>query len=472
MLELHTVSVTGAVHRDRRRRGGALPDRLEGGLHNAATASSSTRTSTIRGRRRVIGRRDPAERRHAGRPHGARRPRRTLEHRELHQPKLDHPLRLRDAAAAPRSTRRPASSSAPAATSARSLETILLSPEFLHVAAVPAREGEASAPTSSRASRARSGADPTAINTNTLRNRIADMGEDLYDAGPATGYPDVSTFWICPGTAVQRVQRRRGDEPRPRTASTSPIRSRAAPRPRSSTRSPACCSSEPISSDTRGAAIGFLDVLPEPDRDQPDPAGGGGAAVEPRVPDPLSERTMAMTLTRRQFLQSAAVGMTAFLLPRWLRPARAAGTDPVLVVDLPARRRRRAEHRRADRRPVLLLEPADDPDRAGHRAAARRLLRPEPGVRRSPDALPGRRPRLPPRRRQPGSVALALRRAGLHGPRRAGQQVDRRRLAEPLPRESPAAGSRSRASACRTRRRSRWPVPPRRSPSSRSPASR
>lgn len=38
-----------------------------------------------------------------------------------------------------------------------------------------------------------------------------------------------------------------------------------------------------------------------------------------------------MTLTRRQLLHSTAVGMTAFLLPRWLRPANAAGTDPVLV---------------------------------------------------------------------------------------------------------------------------------------------
>jgi uncharacterized protein (DUF1501 family) len=40
---------------------------------------------------------------------------------------------------------------------------------------------------------------------------------------------------------------------------------------------------------------------------------------------------MAMTLTRRELLRSTAVGMTAFLLPRWLRPAHAAGTDPVLV---------------------------------------------------------------------------------------------------------------------------------------------
>jgi uncharacterized protein (DUF1501 family) len=38
-----------------------------------------------------------------------------------------------------------------------------------------------------------------------------------------------------------------------------------------------------------------------------------------------------MTLNRRQFLRSTAIGMTAFLVPRWTRTARAAGTDPVLV---------------------------------------------------------------------------------------------------------------------------------------------
>jgi uncharacterized protein (DUF1501 family) len=38
-----------------------------------------------------------------------------------------------------------------------------------------------------------------------------------------------------------------------------------------------------------------------------------------------------MTFTRRQLLQSTVVGMTAFMMPSWLRSARAAGTDPVLV---------------------------------------------------------------------------------------------------------------------------------------------
>ncbi len=40
---------------------------------------------------------------------------------------------------------------------------------------------------------------------------------------------------------------------------------------------------------------------------------------------------MAMTFTRRRFLQSTAVGMTALIMPPWARRARAAGTDKVLV---------------------------------------------------------------------------------------------------------------------------------------------
>src|SRR4029077_14762671 len=48
------------------------------------------------------------------------------------------------------------------------------------------------------------GADPAQLLSNNLRNRVADMGEDLYNAGPPTGYPDVSGFWLSPGTAVKR----------------------------------------------------------------------------------------------------------------------------------------------------------------------------------------------------------------------------------------------------------------------------
>ena len=38
-----------------------------------------------------------------------------------------------------------------------------------------------------------------------------------------------------------------------------------------------------------------------------------------------------MMITRRHFLHSTAIGMTAFMLPRWTRSAHAAGTDKVLV---------------------------------------------------------------------------------------------------------------------------------------------
>src|SRR5262249_38861307 len=79
--------------------------------------------------------------------------------------------------------------------------------------------------------------------------------------------------------------------------------------------------------------------LPRPaagaQRDQARPAGGRGAPLASRVPDPVTAEAKgedrAMMLTRRRLLDSTAVGMTAFLLPPWLRSARAAGTDPILV---------------------------------------------------------------------------------------------------------------------------------------------
>src|SRR5262249_24315472 len=84
------------------------------------------------------------------------------------------------------------------------LEAILLSPEFL--SSPQYRRAKAKRPLVFYASLARArGADPMQSNTNTPRNRVADMGEDLYDAGPPTGYPDVSTFWFSPGTAVKRI---------------------------------------------------------------------------------------------------------------------------------------------------------------------------------------------------------------------------------------------------------------------------
>jgi uncharacterized protein (DUF1800 family) len=83
------------------------------------------------------------------------------------------------------------------------LEDILLSPEFMQ--SPQYRHAKAKRPLVFYASLARAlGVNPAQLNTNTVRNRIADMGEDLYNAGPPTGYPDASAFWFSPGTAVKR----------------------------------------------------------------------------------------------------------------------------------------------------------------------------------------------------------------------------------------------------------------------------
>src|SRR6185369_11757646 len=71
--------------------------------------------------------------------------------------------------------------------------------------------------------------------------------------------------------------------------------------------------------------------LPRRRRRATGPTGVGISVVEPRVPAPLSERH-AMTLTRRDFIKSAAAGMSVFFLPRGTtRIASASLTDPVLV---------------------------------------------------------------------------------------------------------------------------------------------
>ncbi len=143
------------------------------------------------------------------------------------------------------------------------VESILLSPEFLTYPQY--RKAKVKRPLVFMASLIRAlGADPTTFNSNTLRNRIADLGEDLYDAGPPTGYADVSAFWLSPGTALKRFNEAeaasRGayglDFTYPPVGGTSAqvIDGLAGG-----------LFLAPLSSDTRGAAIGFLDVLPEPD---------------------------------------------------------------------------------------------------------------------------------------------------------------------------------------------------------------
>ena len=95
----------------------------------------------------------------------------------------------------------------------------------------------------------------------------AQLGEDLYDWGAPTGFPDVSPFWISPGTAVRRFNEgeamSRGsyglDFTYPVAGGTSAQIVDALT---------AALFLAPPSNETRGAAIGFLDVLPEPDQGQ------------------------------------------------------------------------------------------------------------------------------------------------------------------------------------------------------------
>ena len=142
------------------------------------------------------------------------------------------------------------------------LETILLSPEFL--SSPQYRHAKVRRPLVFYAGLARAyGADPAQLLSNNLRNRVADMGEDLYDAGPPTGYPDVSGFWLSPGTAVKRFN----DAEATSRGSygfvfTYPVSGGTSAQVIDGLASALFVA--PISSETRGAAIGFLDVLAEP----------------------------------------------------------------------------------------------------------------------------------------------------------------------------------------------------------------
>jgi len=93
------------------------------------------------------------------------------------------------------------------------LETLLLSPEFLQHPELRATKTKRPLVTMTSAARALA-ADPASVNLNELRNNLTNMGEALFSAGPPTGYPDVSAFWTSPGTLVTRFneleQRARG----------------------------------------------------------------------------------------------------------------------------------------------------------------------------------------------------------------------------------------------------------------------
>jgi hypothetical protein len=144
------------------------------------------------------------------------------------------------------------------------LETILLSPEFL--SSPQYQHAKTKRPLVFYASVARAlGADPAQLNSNALRNRVADMGEDLYEAGPPTGYPDVSSFWFSPGTAVKRFN---DAEAMSRNAYglafTYPISGGTSEQVTDALGSMLFVA--PLSFQTHDATVGFLDVLPEPNQ--------------------------------------------------------------------------------------------------------------------------------------------------------------------------------------------------------------
>ncbi len=144
------------------------------------------------------------------------------------------------------------------------VEAIVTSPEFL---AFPQyRKAKVKRPLHFFASAIRAlGADPLGFNLNNVRNRVAKLGEDLYDAGPPTGYPDVSGYWISPGTALERVNEAEAmsggsyglDVTYPVAGGTSVEITDALI---------GALFLGPVSDETRGASIGFLEVLPAPDQ--------------------------------------------------------------------------------------------------------------------------------------------------------------------------------------------------------------
>ena len=142
------------------------------------------------------------------------------------------------------------------------METILLSPEFL--SSPQYRKAKVKRPLVFFASLIRAvGADPTTFNSNTVRNRVADQGEDLYDAGPPTGYPDTSGYWFSPGTALKRMNEAeavsRGSYG---LDFTYPVVGGTSEEIIDGLTSGLFLA--PLSSPTREMGLGFLDILPEP----------------------------------------------------------------------------------------------------------------------------------------------------------------------------------------------------------------
>jgi hypothetical protein len=97
-----------------------------------------------------------------------------------------------------------------------------------------------------------------------MRNRIRDLGEELYQAAPPPGYPDVSGFWASPGTLITRFNELELAARRQRGYAFS--------YPSTDGTSEGVVGAlidflfvVPASLDTQDVAVAFLDLLPEPD---------------------------------------------------------------------------------------------------------------------------------------------------------------------------------------------------------------
>jgi uncharacterized protein (DUF1800 family) len=143
------------------------------------------------------------------------------------------------------------------------LQTILLSPEFLEHAQY--RKAKVKRPMHLFPSLARAlGADATQLNLSSMRNRVRDLGEELYKAGPPTGYPDVSGFWSGPGAMILRFNRlERAAKGQDGYAFTYPIGGGSSAEIADALVDMLFVA--PVSVDTRLTTVAFLDILPEPD---------------------------------------------------------------------------------------------------------------------------------------------------------------------------------------------------------------
>jgi uncharacterized protein (DUF1800 family) len=143
------------------------------------------------------------------------------------------------------------------------LQTILLSPEFLEHAQY--RKAKVKRPMHLVPSLARAlDADVAQLNLSNMRNRVRDLGEELYKAGPPTGYPDVSGFWSGPGAMILRFNRlERAAKGQDGYDFIYPIGGGSSAEIADALIDMLFVA--PVSADTRLTTIAFLDILSEPD---------------------------------------------------------------------------------------------------------------------------------------------------------------------------------------------------------------